>query len=137
MKSFKVRRLGWWILVSFLVMTLIPACAGSRDVIPARDIKSIIGKWEGYGYSDKIGDKFHMNMLIRGDGKFLMTWDNSYTSYGRVHEGAVWVDDGKFIFNCNTPGLNGTGEIRSGRGTLWLMYRSKDGQTRADLTLVY
>lgn len=138
MKSFKVRKLGWWILLSFLVMTLIPACAGSsRDVIPARDIKSLIGKWQGYGTTLKQVEKFNMELLIRGDGKYLMKMDMGFVTYGQVFTGAIWVEDDKFILNNEIPLLNGTAELRSTRGTLWLMYRSNDGATRADLTLVY
>jgi len=136
MNPFKVRRFGWWILVIFLMMTLSPACS-SRNVIPAKDIKSIIGKWEGYGYNTKMVNKFHASLLIRGDGKWLMTLDTPYLSYGRVHDGVVWVEDDKFIFNCATPGLSGTGNLHSSGGTLWLMYQSNDGASRADLTLVY
>ena len=136
MNPLKVRKLGWCILVIILVMTLSPACA-SRNVIPAKDIKSIIGKWEGNGYNSKMGDKFHAWLLIRGDGKWLMSMDITYLTYGRVFYGVVWVEDDKFIFNCATPGLSGTGELRSPGGRLWLMYRSNDGQTRADLNLIY
>ena len=136
MNPFKVRRFGWWILAIFFMMTLSPACS-SRNIIPAKDIKSIIGKWEGYGYSTKMSDKFHMGLQVRGDGKWLMSMDTPYLSYGRVQEGVVWVEDDKFIMNCATPGLNGTAELHSSGGTLWLMYRSSDGLMRADLTLVY
>jgi hypothetical protein len=135
MKFFKMRKLGWWILVSFLMMTLIPAC--SRNIIPARDIKSVIGKWQGYGYNSKMVQKFNMEMLIRGDGKWLMRLDTGFLSYGQVFDGDLWAEDEKFIIYCSTPGLSGTAELRSASGTLWLMYRSNDGQTRADLTLVY
>lgn len=136
MNPLKGRRFGWWILAIFIVMTLSPACS-SRNIIPAKDIKSIIGKWEGYGYNTKQADKFHLGLLVRGDGKWLMTMDTPYLSYGRVHEGVVWVEDDKFILNAATPGLNGTAALHSSGGTLWLMYRSNDGLMRADLTLVY
>jgi hypothetical protein len=119
------------------MMAFISACATSGNLPPAKDIKSIVGKWEGYGYNTKMSTKFHMWLLIRADGKWLMNTDAAYLTYGRTFDGSVWVDEGEYIFKCDTPGLSGTGKVRSSMGNLWLMYRSNDGATSFDLTLVY
>jgi hypothetical protein len=119
------------------MMAFISGCATSGKIPPAKDITSIVGKWEGDGYNSKMAARFHMWLLIRPDGKWLMNTDTAYLSYGRSFDGAVWVDEGQFIFKSDIPGLSGTGTLRSSWGTLWLIYRSNDGATIFDLTLVY
>ncbi len=135
MERFTARSVLGWVFISLLMMGFIFGCATAAKTPPPTDIRGLVGKWEGYGYNNKMGVKFHIWMTIRQDGKWMMSTDQTYLTYGNRFDGGVWVDEGKYIFNCETPGLSGTGEIRSSMGSRWLMFRSHDGGTVYDVKL--
>ena len=131
MRHLAARPLGRRLLAISLVAASVCACATFPPAQPAKDLKSIVGKWEGKGMSRKYGS-FFIVLRIREDGIWQMTTDASYFG-GRQFSGKAWVGEGKFESYSDTPQLRGTYTLHSGEGERWLIFMSEDGETTAEL----
>ncbi|HSR12692.1 MAG TPA: hypothetical protein VLS90_14715, partial [Thermodesulfobacteriota bacterium] len=94
-------------LIAVIAVLLSYACSttltsGSKT----EDIKSIVGKWEGWGTLAN-GTRTMIKLTIAEDGKWQMSVRPPYYSYGGMHMGNSYYNDGKFIFETETPGLTG------------------------------
>ena len=131
MRHLAARPIGQHLLAISLVAASVFACSTFPPVQPAKDLKSIVGKWEGRGMSRKYGS-FFIVLRIQEDGTWQMTTDAAYFG-GRQFSGKAWVGEGKFESYSDTPQLRGTYALHSGEAERWLIFMSDDGDTTAEL----
>ncbi len=136
MRHLFTRPFRWGLLVSFLGVASILSCSTLPPPQPAKDVKSIVGKWEGYAESPRVS-RFSIKLTVKQDGKWEMITDPAYLTYGREFSGKVTVWDEKFQFNTNIPDLSGTATPHFYQGKRWLVFTSEDGSIKANLRSVF
>ncbi len=132
MKNLAYRRWGV-LIIGMSLLALAVACAtvpegGSKT----QDVQSIAGKWEGWGTLAR-GDRVSIKLNILPDGKWQMRISPPYYSYGNVHYGTSVYNDGKFILDTPTPGLNGNCTLHYWGDRAWLIFNTDNASLRADL----
>jgi hypothetical protein len=136
MKPFRLRYIVPAMLMASLIAALSLSCSTMPPPTPAYDVKSISGKWMGPAQNQRYG-RFFMNLLIRPDGTFTMN-SNIRLYVARVEfTGNLWVDQDQYQINCSTPELSGTLTLYTGKDSRFLVYRSTDGNTSANLNPIH
>jgi hypothetical protein len=136
MKHFIFPSFFWGILLASLAAISLFSCSTLPPAQPARDVKSIVGKWEGYAKSAKY-DRFSIKLVVKENGTWQMAFDPSYATLGRIFSGKARVEDNKFIFNTDTPGLRGACTLHFWGDTRLLIFGSDDGDMQAEFKLIY
>jgi hypothetical protein len=136
MRSLFTRPFRWGLFIGILGVASILSCSTLPPPQPAKDIKSIVGKWEGYAESPRVS-RFDMKLTVKQDGTWQMITDPAYLQYGREFSGKVSVWDEKFLFNTNTPDLSGTATLHFLEGKRYLVYTNEDGSIKAQLRSVF
>jgi len=131
MKNPIVRTLSGHTFVIPLLLALIFGCSTLPTTQTAKDLKSIRGKWEGWGENQKYG-RFFITLIIQEEGEWQMKTDVSFFK-GSQFSGKAWVAEGKFEFFSETPQLRGTYTLHSTGEKRWLTFMSDDGDTTAAL----
>jgi hypothetical protein len=131
MKHLTARRISACPWVILLFLTLFFGCSTLPTVQPAKDVKSIRGKWEGWGENQLYG-RFFAALIITEDGEWQMRTDTTIFR-GNEFSGKAWVSEGKFEFFSDTPQLRGTYTLHVKEEKRWLVFRSDDGDTTAEL----
>ncbi len=131
MKHPTARARSGYAFVIPLMLALIFGCSTLPTAQTAQDVKSIRGKWEGWGENPKYG-RFFMTLIIREGGEWRMTTDVSFFK-GSKFSGKAWVADGKFEFFSETPELRGTYTLHVQGEKRWMVFRSDDGETTAEV----
>ena len=131
MKHPAARTLRGYPFVIPLLLALTFGCSTLPTVQTARDLKSIRGKWEGWGTNQMYG-RFFITLIVREEGEWQMKTDASFFK-GSQFSGKAWVADGKFEFFSETPQLRGTYTLHAKEEKRWLVFISDDGNTTADL----
>lgn len=117
------------IILSLLTVGLL-ACATLPPAQPARDVKSIAGKWEG-ALSSRAGN-LPITLTIKEDG----TWESlvpALSNPGPRFEGTVAVADGTFRWKSITSGRTGTYTLHEGDGKRVLVTKADDGSSVGEL----
>jgi hypothetical protein len=114
-----------------LLLALIFGCSTLPTAQPAKDLKSIKGKWEGWGTNQRYGRLF-ITLVIRESGEWQMNTDVSFFQ-ARQFSGKAWVAEGGFEFYSETPQLRGSYTLHAKDEKRWLVFRSDDGNTTAEL----
>jgi hypothetical protein len=127
---------GWRFLVICIAVTLLSACSTLPPPEEAKDIASIIGRWEGWGSVSPLGP-IYIKLLVREGGQWEMTTRPGFLSYGNQFNGRAMVEEGKFAFDTDTPGLSGTSTLYYKEGKRFMVFISNDGNTKAELMRVY
>ena|SRR3972149_4134871 len=131
MKRPTARPISGTTFVISLLLAVIFGCSTLPTAQPAKDLRSIRGKWEGWGTNQTQG-RFFITLVIREGGEWQMKTDISVFRAGQF-SGKAWVADGKFEFFSETPQLRGTYTLHAKEGKRWLVFRSDDGDTTAEL----
>jgi hypothetical protein len=119
-------------LLSSLFLTFVCACSTFPPAQPAKDLRNIVGKWEGWATHLTTG-RFYMNLTVKENGKWEMTTEPPYLNLGRNFSGTVSIREEKFQFRTDTQGLSGTYTIHYFRDKRWLIFTNDDGDIRAEL----
>ena len=102
--------------LGLLVAVMVIGCATALPPAqPARDLKSITGKWEGSVLDARGQPQFHSTLTIRPDG----TYENlipALSAPGPRFLGVVTVVDGQFRWKNETSGLTGVYTLHEGDG---------------------
>lgn len=131
MKHLAVRPIGWHLLFISLVAASVFSCAARPTPQEAKDLKSLTGKWEGWGTNQKYG-RFFITLRIIEEGTWEMSMNVSY--FGGTHfSGKASVFEGKLEFYSEVPQLRGSYTLHSGEAERWLVFKSDDGSTTAEL----
>jgi hypothetical protein len=125
------RTISGYTFVISLLLALIFGCSTLPTAQSAKDLKSIRGKWEGWGTNQMYG-RFFITLVIRESGEWQMKTDVSFFK-GIQFSGKAWVADGKFEFYSETPQLRGTYTLHAKEEQRWLVFMSDDGATTAEL----
>lgn len=131
MKRPTARPISGTTFVISLLLALIFGCSTLPTAQPAKDLKSIRGKWEGWGANQKYGRLF-ITLVIRESGEWQMNTDVSFFQ-GRQFSGKAWVAEGKFEFYTETSQLRGSYTLHAKDEKRWLVFMSDDGNTTAEL----
>jgi hypothetical protein len=131
MKHPAARPLSGYTFVIPLLLALIFGCSTLPTVQTAKDLKSIRGKWEGWGTNQMQG-RFFITLMIREEGEWQMKTDVSVFK-GTQFSGKAWVADGKFEFFSETPQLRGAYTLHAKEEQRWLSFLSDDGNTTAEI----
>jgi hypothetical protein len=131
MKYVTARHIRGYTFAFPLLLALIFGCSTLPTAQTAKDLRSIRGKWEGWGANFKYG-RFFMTLVIRESGEWQMQTDVSFFKGARF-SGKAWVADGKFEFYTETPQLRGTYTLHAEGEKRWLVFTSDDGETTAEL----
>ncbi len=136
MKSFTLRPIYRAILFTFLVVFSVYACASLPPAREAKEIRTIVGKWEGWAASNKYG-KFYIKLTVKEDGKWEMVTDPWYSTLGRNFSGRMTIVGGQYVADTDTPGLSGTYSLYLLKDTRVLMFNSDDGGVQMELRPYY
>ncbi len=136
MRHLFARPFRWGLLVSFAGVASILSCSTFPPPQPAKDVKSIVGKWEGWATSSKVG-RFFIKLTVKQDGKWEMNTDPPYSMHGREFSGKATIRDEKFQLTTDIPDLSGTYTLHFYEGKRWLVFRSDDGSNTAELRSVF
>ena len=131
MKHPTARTRSGYTLVIPVLLALIFGCSTLPTAQPVKDLKSIRGKWEGWGENRKYGRLF-ITLIIREDGGWQMKTDASFFKATQF-SGKAWVADGKFEVFTENPQLRGSYTLNSKGERRWLAFMSDDGDTTAEL----
>lgn len=131
MKHPAARPLNGYTFVIPLLLALIFGCSTLPTVQTAKDLKSIRGKWEGWGTNQMHG-RFFITLIIREEGEWQMKTDVPIFMASQF-SGKAWVADGKFEFFSEIPQLRGTYTLHAKEGQRWLAFLSDDGNTTAEV----
>lgn len=123
-------RIGHTLVIPVL-LALIFGCSTLPTAQPVKDLKSIRGKWEGWGENRKYGRLF-ITLIIRENGEWQMKTDASFFKATQF-SGKAWVADGKFEIFTENPQLRGSYTLNSKGEKRWLAFMSDDGDTTAEL----
>ena len=124
---------GYTFVIPFL-LALIFGCSTLPTAQTATDVKSIRGKWEGWGENHSYG-RFFMTLEIQEDGEWKMRAMGDPNIFkGNQFSGKAWVADDKFEVFTENPQLRGTYTLHANEGKRWLVFMSDDGKTTAELT---
>ena len=116
-----------------LLLALIFGCSTVPTAQTAKDIKSIRGKWEGWGDNRNYG-RFFMTLEIREDGRWAMKAMGDPNMFkGNQFSGKAWVADDKFEVFTENRQLRGTYTLHAKEDRRWLVFMSDDGNTTAEL----
>jgi hypothetical protein len=131
--------IDWRIFVISLVVALAFACATLPPAQPIRDLKDIVGKWEGtFSSAEYGGVSSSIVTIFREDG----TWESivpvgqhlyAYTNKGRFL-GTWELVEGKIRSTNKTTGGAGIITLHEGGGKRVLILRSDDGLYREQYT---
>ena len=133
MKHPTARTLSGYIFVIPLLLALIFGCSTLPTAQTAKDVRSIRGKWEGWGDNMNYG-RFYITLEIREDGEWKMRTTGDPNMFkGSQFSGKAWVADDKFEVFTETPQLRGTYTLHANEGKRWLVFMSDDGRTTAEL----
>jgi hypothetical protein len=102
-----------------LLLALILLAAGCASLPPAqeaKDLRQIVGKWEGQGGGSTV------TMTINENGTY-----RAVTAGGSEFVGRVQVEKGLFRFKSETTGLSGIMTLYEGDGRRILRTRTDDG----------
>ena len=133
MKNPAARSLSRHIFEIPLLLALIFGCSTLPTAQPAKDVKSIRGKWEGWGENMNYG-RFYITLEIREDGEWKMKAMGDPNMFkGSQFYGKAWVADDKFEVFTENPQLRGTYTLHANEGKRWLVFMSDDGKTTAEL----
>ena len=131
MKHLTARRINVFTFALLVLLALIFGCSTLPTAQPAKDVKSIRGKWEGWGENQQYG-RFFITLVINEDGKWQMKTDVT-VFMGTEFSGKAWISDGKVEFFSDTPELRGNCTLNVKKEKRWLVFRSDDGDTTAEL----
>ena len=131
MKHPTARRISGTTFVISLLLALIFGCSTLPTAQPAKDLKSIRGKWEGWGTNQMYG-RFFITLVIQESGEWQMKTDVSFFQRSQF-SGKAWVAEGKFEFYSETPQLRGSYTLHAKEGKRWLAFMSDDFNTTAEL----
>jgi len=138
MKQHPDEFIDWRIFVISLVVALACACATLPRPQSIRDLKDIVGKWEGTIVSTSMSISSPIVMIIREDGtresivpQGSAFWDLS--DQGRFL-GTWELVGGKIRTISKTSGETAIITLYEGGGKRVLVYRSDNGYTRAEYT---
>jgi hypothetical protein len=126
----------WRFLVISIAVILVSACSTLPPPEEAKDVASIRGRWEGWGSVSPLGP-IYIKLSVREGGKWEMTTRPDFSSYGNQFTGRVMVEEGKFAFDTDTPGLSGTSTLYYKEGKRFMLFISNDANTKAELMRVY
>jgi len=132
MRKPTVRCLRWYFSTLLTAVAFVSACTTFPPPQPAEDLKSIAGKWEGWGTNFRAG-RFQIKLSVKENGRWEMIIDPPYLTFGRNFTGTAMIREEKFKFETNTPGLSGTYTLHYLEGNRWLLFTSDDDDTRAQL----
>lgn len=134
MKNPAARTRSRYIFVIPLLLAIIFGCSTLPTAQTAKDVKSIRGKWEGWGENHQWG-RFFLTLVIREDGEWKMRVTGDPNMFkGNLFSGKVWVADDKFAVFTETPELVGTYTLHANEGKRWLVFMSDDGKTTVEVT---
>jgi len=134
MKYPTARRISAYTFVISLLLALIFGCTTLPTAQIAKDLKSIRGKWEGWGENWNYG-RFYMSLEIREDGEWKMKEMGDPNMFkGNQFSGKAWVADDKFEVFTENPQLRGIYTLHAKEERRWLVFVSDDGKTTAELT---
>ena len=131
MKYPTARHMSGYTFVASLLLALLFGCSTLPTAQMAKDLKSLSGKWEGWGTNQKYG-RFFITLVIRESGDWQMKTDVSFFK-GIQFSGKSWVADGKLEVFTENPELRGTYTLHAKEEKRWLTFRSDDGLTTAEL----
>lgn len=131
MKSPTARHLSGYTFVIPLFLAVIFSCSTLPTAQTVKDVRSISGKWEGWGENPKYG-RFFITLVIRESGEWQMRTDIPIFR-GSQFSGKAWVAEGKFETYSETPQLRGTYTLHAKEEKRWLVFRSDDTDTTAEL----
>ena len=120
-----------YLLIILFLLALIFGCSTLPSAQPAKDVRSISGKWEGWAANSKYG-RFFMTLVIRESGEWQLKTDASFFK-GIQFSGKGWIADGKFEVFTENPELRGTYTLHSQGEKRWLAFMSDDTNTTAEL----
>lgn len=104
-----------WGIVGLLVVAVMFGCATMPPGQPARDLKDIAGKWEGFVHDQRRQPYFSSTLTIREDG----TYENivpALSSPGPRFVGTIAIVDGQFRWKNETYGGTGVFTLHEGDG---------------------
>lgn len=137
MRHLAVRSIGGCTFVISLLAALILGCSTLPPAQPAEDLKSIVGKWEGRGRDQKLGD-FFITLRISQDGTCRIDVRGSSLYEGpSKFSGTASVYEGKFWFRSDIPWMNGSATLYKGEKEHLLVFISDDASTKVDLQLSF
>ena len=131
MKYPTARHISAYSFVIPLLLTLLFGCSTLPTAQPAKEVRSISGKWEGWGANSKYG-RFFITLVIRDSGEWQMKTDASFFKAIQF-SGKGWVADGKFEVFTENPELRGAYTLHSQGEKRWLAFMSDDTNTTAEL----
>ena len=131
MKYPTARYIRAYLLIILFLLALIFGCSTLPTAQPAKDMKYLSGKWEGWASNPKYG-RFFMTLVIRESGEWQLKTDASFFK-GIQFSGKGWIADGKFEVFTENPELRGTYTLHSQGEKRWLDFMSDDTNTRAEL----
>jgi hypothetical protein len=135
MTHLAVRLVSRHLLAISLVAASVFACSTLPKAQPAKDLKSLAGKWEGWGTNRKYG-RFFITLRIKEDGTWAMTTSTSYLG-GTHFSGKASVLEGQLEMFSENPQLRGTYTLHWGETERWLIFKSDDGNTTAELKVSF
>jgi hypothetical protein len=134
MKHPAARTRSRYIFVISLLLAVLFGCSTVPTAQPVKDVKSIRGKWEGWGENHNYG-RFFITLEIREDGEWKMQTTGDPNMFkGNQFYGKTWIAEDKFEAFTETPALRGAYTLHAGEGRRWLVFMSDDGKTTAELS---
>ena len=131
MKNPVAKYIRKYTLVPWLLLALLLSYSTLPTAQPAKDMKYISGKWEGWGSNPKYG-RFFITLVIRENGDWQMKMDVPYFKATQF-SGKAWLADGKLEVFTENPQLRGAYTLHSKEEKRWLVFLSDDGDTKAEL----
>jgi hypothetical protein len=133
MRNSAARARRRFIFVIPLLLAVIFGCSTLPTAQTAKDVKSIRGKWEGWGENHNYG-RFFISFEVREDGEWKMKVTGDANMFkGNIFFGKIWVADDKFEVFTEAPELRGIYTLHSKAESRWLVFMSDDGKTTAEL----
>jgi hypothetical protein len=137
MKHLVAIPLDWRLLfISSIAVILVAACSTLPPPEQAKDPATLKGRWEGWGTNSSLGP-LYIRLAVHEGGQWEMATRPAFFSYGTLFTGTVTVDEGKFRFETETPGLSGSAITYYKEGRRFMIFTSDDGNTKVEMTRVY
>jgi hypothetical protein len=120
----------WRLLLATTTTLMVLGCATLPPAQPARDLKAIVGRWEGT-LRLRDGAAYGAKLVITEDGRFETVVDRPIGNLGTSFPGTVKVENGRFRYVSEKTGAVGTMTLHEGEGKRVLTSSNDNGVSTA------
>jgi hypothetical protein len=121
---------GWRLCLVTTTVLIVSGCATLPPAQPARDLKAIVGRWEGT-LRLRDGAVYGAKLVITEAGRFETVVDRPIGSLGTSFPGTVKVENGRFRYVSEKTGAVGTMTLHEGEGKRVLTSSNDNGASTA------